>query len=119
MQPSDVLIHVDSWSGKERRGDRRRDFIGHIDCSGGNILCLCRSLNLGGEGLLMGTLIPWKVGTELKIRFEIPVLRETLTIRTKGIVLRVNPDNSIAIQFTELLDSDREAIQRFLGTGGR
>ena len=101
----------------ERRRDQRRHFIAQIDCSGQNAFCLGRTLDLSEGGLLMATPELLEPGTPVEVRFAVPVPPHAVTVQAKGIVLRANPRHSMAIQFTELDDADREAIRKYLGSG--
>lgn len=102
----------------EFRQNQRRLFITQVDCKWQHAFCLGRTLNLSEGGLLIATPEPLEPGTPVEVRFAVPVAPQAVTVQAKGAVVRKDPGKSMAIQFTELDDYDREAIKRFLQSGG-
>jgi hypothetical protein len=103
---------------REYQRTPRSQLVVQIECWGKkSASCLGRTLNFSEDGLLMTAPDSFEPGTQVEIRFTVPGEGRDVTIQAKGAVVRTDPGRSMAIQFTKLNNSDREAITQFLKSG--
>ena len=107
-------------SGEERRGQKRAQVELDIDLSTYEKYYLSKLVNLSVGGAFIRTRELQPVGTELKLRFQLP--DQSKAIETKASVMWVytqagkrEPNSSgIGVQFLEISDEDRSRIADFI-----
>lgn len=102
----------------ERRVKVRAPLVVQVDARGQDAFSLGRSQNVSESGLFMRTPETLSVGSEVTIRFALPVPPQAITIEATGIVVRAHPGIFMAIQFVDLKEEYREAIARFANAPG-
>jgi c-di-GMP-binding flagellar brake protein YcgR len=101
---------------QERRGHPRRALIAQIDCSTAEERFSTSTLDIS-EG---GVLLVWQTGEApkpnavLDVQFSLPVPPKVEVIKARGIVVRATPSGGVAVRFTDLQKTHREAIRRYL-----
>ncbi len=99
----------------EKRRSARLQYSCQVSCSTGPLRehrFVGESINLGEGGMLLHPSSGIAVGGTIHLEFEIPTSEKPLRLR--GTVLRHEPPDRIAVQFTDSSIRDREAIQEFI-----
>jgi c-di-GMP-binding flagellar brake protein YcgR len=99
---------------QERRSHQRARLLVQVDCRGQSATSLGNSTDVSEQGLLMATPETLEPGTEVLIRFALPIPPKAIVIETKGVVVRSQPQRWMAIQFSGLPEAYREAIRQYV-----
>lgn len=100
-------------------GGRRRlvrlPFRTTVDCVAGvfrDIHFAANSLNIGESGMLLEPSGGLDVGAELNLAFRIPGVKRPVRLQAR--IVRKEPPNRMGVEFTELGETDRDAVQSYL-----
>jgi uncharacterized protein (TIGR02266 family) len=100
--------------GRERRTSRRAALLVQVDFVSQQAFALGRSQDISEGGLLVMCQETLEPGTQVEVRFVLPVSPQAVTIDTKAVVVRAQPGTSMGIEFVNLRPEAREAIARFV-----
>jgi hypothetical protein len=70
--------------------------------------------NISETGMLVKAREPFEVSQAVTLRFLLPPLTSGWVIQTGGVVVRAEPGEYMAIEFTEMRSPFREAIARYV-----
>ncbi|NOY68435.1 MAG: PilZ domain-containing protein [Deltaproteobacteria bacterium] len=103
--------------GKERRKDRRLDTRIWVKESGERYVCYHLVSNLSCGGYFIEKKLPFPIGAEINVMFELPGESEPLNI--KGVIVNNYRDADSAykgagVRFTGLSESDEKSLADFL-----
>ncbi len=109
-------------SGAERREHQRFDTSIAVDYASGETFLFAYLQNISEMGIFIRTDHPAKVGTRLRLRFNVDAEENPLTL--DGVVTWINPvrasgDNlnpGMGVRFTELSPDRREAVVSLVRT---
>jgi len=98
---------------REKRSYIRLPLRTIVNCRTEKAQFTSASLNIGEGGMLLEQSGGLEVGQEVELRLSIPQRQDLLNPRAR--VVRKEPSDRIAVQFTELSPEDHRAIQDYIG----
>lgn len=100
---------------REKRRQARLPLRTPVKCvigPGASDCTISASEVISESGMLLGSSGGLEAGREIVLEFRLPTSAHTLKV--KGKLLRREPPDRIAVEFTSLSDADREAIQKYI-----
>ena len=101
---------------KEKRKTPRvsTDLLAQIEILPEKLRILGRIMNLGIGGILFKTADKIDRSTKISIRFNLPPFPPSLPVEAIGRVVRLQQGVGFAVKFSQLEESDSQAIAQFL-----
>jgi CheY-like chemotaxis protein len=100
---------------REKQRYARLSYRTGVDCAGGpepQKRFRATSLNISEGGMLLAPSGGLAIGHEMEVIFNLPNV--TNSIKTRAIIVREKPPNSIGIQFIKLNDRDERNLQGYI-----
>ena len=113
MQSPEAAITEGFWLGMDHRFNQRAELLVQVECETKEAYSLGRCQNISETGMLVRTPETFEPTTAVLVRFVLPPPR-AVSIEARGTVVRVQPGESMGIQFVELKDRHRAAITAFV-----
>jgi CheY-like chemotaxis protein len=107
-----ILKHMHAAMLKEKRSYARLPLRTVVSCRTGELQFTAASVNIGEGGMLLETSGGLQEGQEVELRFSLPEMQAGLNPRAR--VVRKEPSDRIAVQFTQLAPEERKAIQAYI-----
>ena len=98
----------------ERRKHPRAPLLVRVECRSPAIYVLGTCENISENGLLVRTPQPFEPGHRVTVRFLLPPVQTGTAIQASGVVQRVNPGESMALEFVGLKARERRAIAQYV-----
>lgn len=108
-------------TGVNRRRTARARLVTQIESRAPAGSSIGHSEDVSETGLLVLTRDTFESGTEVTARFNLPPVPPGHAVECQGTVVRAEPGVSMAIEFTQLKDEDRQAVSAYvrqLNAGG-
>jgi len=109
---SRLLSTLDHALWKETRRFPRLPLRTTVSCRSGATQVILEGLNISEGGMLLEPSGGFKMGQEISLHFTIPEIDKPLRPRAR--IIRKEPIDSVAVEFTELTPTDRNAIRRYI-----
>lgn len=109
---SRLLSTLDRAMWKETRRFPRLPLRTTVSCRSGATQVNLESLNISEGGMLLEPSGDLNIGQEVSLHFTIPEIGKPL--KTRARILRKEPIDSLAVEFTELTPTDRKTIRRYI-----
>ena len=113
MQSPEAAITEGFLLGMDHRFNQRAALLVQVECETKEAYSLGRCQNISETGILVRTPETFELSTSVLVRFVLPP-PTAVTVETRGTVVRVQPGESMGIQFVELKDRYRAAIADFV-----
>ena len=98
----------------ERRKHPRARLLVRVECRSSQTYVLGTCEDISESGLSIKTQEAFDAGNSVTVRFVLPPVQTGSVIKADGVVLRVNPGRSMALEFVGLSPRDRQAIAEYV-----
>ncbi len=96
----------------ERRKKPRVSLVAKVESGEGGFAIIAAAGDISEGGMLIYTANPWTEGQMVTLKFVLP--GSTRTIRTKGSVVHVVPQESMRVRFEGLEREDVEEVRHYV-----
>jgi PilZ domain len=96
----------------ERRKMPRVSLAAKVESGEGRFAIIAAAGDISEGGMLIYTANPWTEGQTVALKFILP--GSTRTIRTKGTLVHVVPQESMRVRFEGLQPEDLEEVRRYV-----
>lgn len=107
-----------SSPGSERRKLTRVPLVVQVESRADASSSIGRTENVSEGGLLVNSRDTFSPGTEVIVRFNLPPVPPGRPMECTGVVLRAECGARMAIEFRQLNDEDRQALQTYVHEAG-
>jgi hypothetical protein len=102
---------------QERRQHPRATLLVRVECKSSQTYILGTCENISESGLQIKTQQAFELSQQVTVRFVLPPVQTGVAVHASGVVVRVEPGQSMALEFTSLKPRDRQAIAAFVQSG--
>ena len=99
---------------QDRRKHPRATLLVRVECRSSQTYILGTCENISESGLQIKTQQAFELSQQVTVRFVLPPVQTGPAVQASGVVVRVEPGESMALEFTALKPRDRQAILSFV-----